>query len=176
MTALGYTLDDVIARIRALATNGVAPSLRTYNAQRGPGLPGTFTLSTQGHDWLDLVALAGLEPAKRGAPNGNRNRSISFDQLLTLLEVHERTLTTKRARAAMIRSERKVFNQNRDRLALAMIEAGQEYVCAICKSPGDLTIDHIVPLSAGGQDELDNLRFLCRVCNSRKGNRHETTQ
>ncbi len=32
-----------------------------------------------------------------------------------------------------------------------------------------LTGDHIVPLSAGGRNERDNVRVLCRNCNSKKG-------
>jgi 5-methylcytosine-specific restriction protein A len=32
----------------------------------------------------------------------------------------------------------------------------------------DLTVDHVVPLSAGGTHDRANLRVLCRACNSRK--------
>lgn len=35
----------------------------------------------------------------------------------------------------------------------------------------DLTVDHIQPRSLGGSDQPDNLRVLCRGCNSRKHNR-----
>jgi len=38
-----------------------------------------------------------------------------------------------------------------------------------CDSQEDLTIDHVVPLSKGGSDELDNLRLMCRKHNSEKG-------
>ena len=34
-----------------------------------------------------------------------------------------------------------------------------------------LTIDHIVPVSKGGTDHLENLQLLCGACNSLKGDR-----
>jgi 5-methylcytosine-specific restriction endonuclease McrA len=33
------------------------------------------------------------------------------------------------------------------------------------------TIDHIIPVSRGGTNDVDNLRLLCRSCNSKKGAR-----
>ena len=90
MTAqsLAYTLDQVIARIQELAVDGYAPGIRTYDRQRGPGLPGYPTLVYHGYSWPQLVELAGLEPAKRGGPLGNRNatgaqRSARFATLDT---------------------------------------------------------------------------------------------
>ena len=75
MTAhlLAYTLAQVIARIQELAVDGYAPGFRTYNAQRGPGLPAHATLADHGYSWMQLIELAGLEPAKRGGPPGNTN-------------------------------------------------------------------------------------------------------
>ena len=35
------------------------------------------------------------------------------------------------------------------------------------------TIDHVLPLSAGGSDDADNLALACRNCNERRGNRSE---
>ena len=45
------------------------------------------------------------------------------------------------------------------------------WACLHCGSGDDLTIDHIVPWSVGGSDEMDNLQTLCRPCNARKGAR-----
>ncbi len=48
--------------------------------------------------------------------------------------------------------------------------------CAACGEPvalsdGDrrATIDHVVPLSKGGSDDLSNLQLLCQECNEEKG-------
>ena len=43
--------------------------------------------------------------------------------------------------------------------------------CVECDAAEDLTLDHIIPWSKGGPDTEDNLRVLCRSCNSRKGAR-----
>lgn len=41
--------------------------------------------------------------------------------------------------------------------------------CLQCGATEDLTLDHIVPYSLGGPDTFENLRTLCRSCNSRRG-------
>ena len=45
--------------------------------------------------------------------------------------------------------------------------------CKRCgaEPPSELTIDHILPLTRGGTNALDNLQLLCRPCNSSKGAR-----
>ncbi|WIG61882.1 MAG: HNH endonuclease family protein [Ktedonobacterales bacterium] len=45
--------------------------------------------------------------------------------------------------------------------------------CQYCgKHERDLTLDHIIPRSRGGQGTWENLVACCRACNGRKGNRY----
>lgn len=43
------------------------------------------------------------------------------------------------------------------------------YACVSCGSDSDLTIDHAYPKSKGGTNDEENLRTMCRSCNSSKG-------
>jgi HNH endonuclease len=40
--------------------------------------------------------------------------------------------------------------------------------CVKCGKTTDLEIDHVVPVSKGGESKLENLQTLCRPCNRRK--------
>lgn len=46
-----------------------------------------------------------------------------------------------------------------------------EGICAYCESEKATTKDHVVPLSRGGSDEIDNILPACRSCNCRKHTR-----
>ena len=44
------------------------------------------------------------------------------------------------------------------------------YTCAYCQRDAN-SVDHVVPRSHGGTDDLDNLVACCSSCNSSKGDR-----
>ena len=59
------------------------------------------------------------------------------------------------------------------------IKKRYNYQCSICRKREPfidqkitrLTIDHILPLSRGGGNELKNIQPLCHRCNAKKGNK-----
>ena len=44
------------------------------------------------------------------------------------------------------------------------------FTCAYCgKSGGNLTLDHVMPKSKGGETDFDNCVACCKKCNNKKG-------
>jgi 5-methylcytosine-specific restriction endonuclease McrA len=54
---------------------------------------------------------------------------------------------------------------------VARLRNAQKHRCAVCKSKRKLTVDHIIPLTAGGSNWPSNLQMLCLPCNSAKRDR-----
>jgi hypothetical protein len=54
-----------------------------------------------------------------------------------------------------------------------IVAARAKRCCEYCKAPEIISnvafeVDHVIPLSKRGTDELDNLALACRICNLRK--------
>jgi hypothetical protein len=49
------------------------------------------------------------------------------------------------------------------------VYARDHYRCVYCHKRWDLSCDHKIPVSKGGETTLENLVCSCRPCNSRKG-------
>ena len=48
-------------------------------------------------------------------------------------------------------------------------EREQQDVCIYCGQTANLTVEHILPKSCGGEDITDNVVMVCKSCNSSKG-------
>jgi 5-methylcytosine-specific restriction endonuclease McrA len=53
----------------------------------------------------------------------------------------------------------------------SMIYKRDGHKCQYCGSTRELTIDHIIPRSRGGQDTWENLVVACMPCNTRKSDK-----
>lgn len=97
----------------------------------------------------------------------------SYDEFLDWREGRRVGAATAKAKTRLVRRRRRQFEAARRDLALALIDRGVPHICAYegCSETENLTLDHIVPLSRGGSDDLDNLQFLCGRHNSAKGDR-----
>lgn len=51
----------------------------------------------------------------------------------------------------------------------AAIKAAWGHCCAYCKAMAELTIEHVVPVSASGPNVAGNVVPACKHCNDRKG-------
>jgi hypothetical protein len=70
-------LEAVIALLRRMAVDGIAPTARQYDAMRGK-LPKVISLRRRGFGWGWLVQQAGLGQQMPGRPNGGGRRGRSF--------------------------------------------------------------------------------------------------
>lgn len=84
--------------------------------------------------------------------------------------------------SADIASQRAVIERERRKLlqllTVAVIDRDKSTLCHYCSGPTLLTstghpqrrtVDHVIPQSFGGTDDLDNLVLACASCNSKKG-------
>jgi HNH endonuclease len=68
---------------------------------------------------------------------------------------------------ANVRVPRMILRPTRSNIILR-----DEEICQYCgKHYRELTLDHVIPRSRGGQSTWENLVASCRACNGRKGNR-----
>jgi len=102
---------------------------------------------------------------------GEQEKQDAKDALVRI-EKKKRERVEGEAKRHYSRKRRNQFAEERPDLMLALIER-DGYQCKNCGNQENLTVDHIIPLSKGGSDNLDNLQILCQSCNSSKGDRHD---
>jgi len=101
-------------------------------------------------------------------------------QKVTFVDENVRALIEESIRVRRLELERPVIvqllaNIRVPRVALQPTRANillrDEDTCQYCgKRSRDLTLDHIIPRSRGGQSTWENLVASCKACNGRKGN------
>lgn len=64
--------------------------------------------------------------------------------------------------------------QRRDTLYAMATKKGKQCLCFVCKKPVDkaqATLEHVIPVSKGGTDDMSNLAISHRICNQLRGNK-----
>ena len=82
-------------------------------------------------------------------------------------EVYD-TISDKIRYSRNSRNKRKSYSKNVRKMIY--INAGKK--CQLCGKKlllQEMTLDHIVPLSRGGADTVDNIQCACKACNKMKG-------
>ncbi len=102
-------------------------------------------------------------------------------QKVTFVDDSVRELIEESIRARRLELERPVIvqllaNVRIPRMVLQPTRANillrDDETCQYCgKHTRDLTLDHVIPRSRGGQGTWENLVASCKACNGRKGNR-----
>jgi 5-methylcytosine-specific restriction endonuclease McrA len=62
-------------------------------------------------------------------------------------------------------------NKKGEYLIKARNNAGGFHIDVYTKEFELMTIDHILPRSLGGKDNIENLQPMCNTCNAKKGNK-----
>ncbi len=94
-----------------------------------------------------------------------------------VLHQHERLLRAATFQMRMPSIIRMLYYIRRPRQQVALTKKNvllrDDYRCQYCgnKANGPMTVDHIVPKSAGGPSTWENLCCACLDCNNRKNNR-----
>jgi len=106
---------------------------------------------------------------QRGLLAAAAKRVMPLRKVLTEDERRERVRQDKRAyrqrRRARLRSVGAALTARR----ISELEARAGGICHYCGcEPDYLTLDHVVPLAAGGAHTEDNVVFACHPCNSLK--------
>ena len=102
-------------------------------------------------------------------------------QKVTFVDDEVRQMIEDNIRARRLTNDRPVIvqllaNVHIPRMALRPTRANillrDDEMCQYCgKHARDLTLDHVIPRSRGGQSTWENLVACCKLCNGRKGSR-----
>lgn len=90
------------------------------------------------------------------AINARRRKNYAEDPTMVKRYVHKRRALLANAEGFFTDAEWKALLEQCD------------HRCLKCGSSDDITPDHVVPLSRGGSNWIDNIQPLCRSCNARK--------
>ena len=162
------------------AINGQAKERTGYPTQKPLDLLFRIIQASSDKDDVVFDPFCGCATACVAAQNLDR-KWIGIDIEAKARELVVRRLSTTNelftgfvhTNAVPIRTDIKIVQPERKEIKEKMYD-NQEKKCKGCRVEFELrnlTIDHVLPRSKGGQDNIENLQLLCGSCNSIKGDR-----
>ena len=169
VAVLRYPDDSRDPRVWLTGGTAVAWTLWANGASAGPGLSGLVVAM-----WPAWAALVALTLAGHGVPPVEEPQVTH--EVADPEKLARDTARRKRARVTRAIREKDAFVEEVDR---ATVCDRDNWTCHICGGPVDHTVDgnnplgpsldHVIPLSAGGAHSYDNVRLAHRKCNTVKG-------
>lgn len=120
---------------------------------------------------MDMCSNDEYEHISKALSRLRRLRIIDPDDLGEQRSKLERLRKNYRAYLSKLRNEprRKATAHTRKIRSKVFEKYGRKCLC--CGATKNLSIDHVVPLSKGGVNDISNYQPLCKSCNSKKGTR-----
>jgi len=177
----GVTLRDIerYGRLSSSTVKNRFGSIRSANEQAG--LEASYV-----HHWTDEELLSALNDLWIRTEADSGRSPLVADVKRYGLPFHACTVMK---RFGSWRKAKLAVSQGYDRLPSpqprrarrrSTIPVGRRYqvlrrdnfTCQVCKTSGvPIEVDHIIPISRGGTDRIENLQTLCVPCNRGKSNR-----
>jgi 5-methylcytosine-specific restriction endonuclease McrA len=113
-----------------------------------------------------------------GVANWQRAVCLDLADKADVLEYYSEDVTVRSVREEFylpavlrVRTHRSKAQHTVVSLSRSNILLRDRYQCQYCGSGRELTIDHVVPQSKGGENTWENLVACCASCNSKKGSK-----
>lgn len=136
------------------------------------GLPGPFSKNSQARDGLSSLC----KNCDKKARKLNRERNVGRENAYRKKWIENNFDTYRNAiKMSGYRRRRKALDSGQTHTHQEWVALCKEYgnICVCCYQDAKLTRDHMVPLSKGGHDGIDNIQPMCQSCNSRKRDKTE---
>ena len=122
---------------------------------------------------INSIISKGNRKINRKRLKATQNNDVNINQKKTIKKFRDNHLIDKRTGRILIlpyniRESRRISNETRK---LVFERDGGKCSFEGCESTRDLEIDHIKPVSRGGDNSPRNLRLLCRKHNRKKSNK-----
>lgn len=100
----------------------------------------------------------------------HEHSGLPNDALISNALAFLRAQLARKEQQVTINAKRRAIRPQYDKL-FVVVGKRDGFKCQHCGSTESLQLDHIIPVSKCGTNDLDNLQLLCQPCNLKKGNK-----